>query len=182
MFGQAVAFGLLMAPVAYSATFSKDVAPIFFLRCAGCHRPNDVAPMSLLDYKSARPWAKAIREAVLARKMPPWFADPRWGSFANDARLSSREIETIQAWIDAGAPEGDPRDLPSAPAFIDGWRLGKPDIVIDIGQDFGVKPGQHAYEHFVVATNFTEGKWIRTAENPARQPQGCPPCPRERHR
>jgi hypothetical protein len=164
MIGQVVAFGLLISPVAYSATFSKDVAPIFFSRCGGCHRPNDVAPMSLLDYKSARPWAKAIREAVLARKMPPWFADPRWGSFANDPRLSSHEIETIQAWVDAGAPEGDPRDLPPAPVFIEGWRLGKPDLVIDIGQDFSVKPGQDAYEHFIVATNFTDGKWIRAAE------------------
>jgi hypothetical protein len=159
-----VVFGILIAPLAYSATFSKDVAPIFFSRCGGCHRPNDVAPMSLLDYKSARPWAKAIREAVLARKMPPWFADPRWGTFANDARLSSGEIETIQAWVDAGAPEGDPRDLPPAPVFVEGWRLGKPDIIVDIGQDFSVTPGKDAYEHFVVGTNFTEGKWIRAAE------------------
>src|SRR5579864_8828794 len=164
MTGQVLAFGLLVAPLAYSATFTKDVAPILFARCAGCHRPNDVAPMSLLDYKSARPWAKAIREAVVARKMPPWFADPRWGSFANDARLSSSEIETIKAWVDGGAAEGDPRDLPPAPVFIEGWRLGKPDIVIDIGEDFVVKPGNDAYEHFIVPTRFTEGKWIRAAE------------------
>jgi hypothetical protein len=106
--------------------------------------------MSLLDYKSARPWAKAIREAVLARKMPPWFADPQYGAFSNDARLADGEIETIKAWADAGALEGDTRDLPPAPVFIEGWRLGKPDIVVDIGQDFAVKPGQDAYEHFVV--------------------------------
>ena len=74
------------------------------------------------------------------------------------------EIETIKAWVDAGAAEGDPRDLPAAPVFIEGWRLGKPDIVIDIGQDFEVKPGQDAYEHFIVPTNFTEGRWIRAAE------------------
>ena len=158
------AFGLLIAPLAFSATFSKDVAPIFFARCAGCHRPNDIAPMSLLDYQSARPWAKAIREAVLTRKMPPWFADPHFGSFANDARLSPSEMETIKTWVDAGAPEGDPRDLPRAPVFTAGWRLGKPDIVIDIGQDFRVKPGVDAYEHFVVPTNLTEGQWIRAAE------------------
>src|SRR5262249_2893529 len=105
-----------------ATTFTKDVAPIFYHRCAACHRPNDIAPMSLLDYTSARPWAAAIREAVLSRKMPPWFADPRYGSFANDARLSTREIETIRAWADSGAPEGNPRDLPSAPVFIDGWK------------------------------------------------------------
>jgi len=96
--------------------------------------------------------------------MPPWFADPHYGAFSNDARLADREIETVKACVDAGAPEGDARDLPPAPVFIEGWRLGKPDIVVDIGQDFAVKPGQDAYEHFTVPTNFTEGKWIRAAE------------------
>jgi hypothetical protein len=164
MIAQVLLSGLLAAPLALSATFTKDVAPIFFAHCAGCHRPNDVAPMSLLDYQSARPWAKAIREAVVTRKMPPWFADPHFGSFANDARLSESEIGTIKAWVDDGAPEGDPRDLPRAPQFVEGWRLGKPDIVIDIGEDFRVKPGQDSYEHFVVPANFTGGKWIRAAE------------------
>jgi copper type II ascorbate-dependent monooxygenase-like protein len=162
--GPVVALVLLPASVAAAPTFSKDVAPILYSRCVACHRPNDIAPMSLLDYPSARPWAKAIREAVLTRKMPPWFADPHWGSFSNDARLSTAEIETIQAWVDGGAAEGDPRDLPPAPVFIEGWRLGRPDIVIDIGEDFVVKPGNDAYEHFIVPTRFTEGKWIRAAE------------------
>jgi hypothetical protein len=151
-----------LAPAA--TTFSKDVAPILYARCVQCHRPNDIAPMSLLDYKSARPWAKSIREAVLTRKMPPWFADPHYGNFANDARLSAREIETIEAWADGGAPEGNPRDLPAAPVFVEGWKQGKPDIVIDIGEDFAVKPGVDAYEHFFVPTNFKEGLWIRAAE------------------
>ena len=165
MTARVVTLGFLAAAAATAApTFTKDVAPIFFTHCAGCHRPNDIAPMSLLDYKSARPWAKAIREAVLSRKMPPWFADPHYGAFSNDARLADREIETVKAWVDAGAPEGDARDLPPAPVFVEGWRLGKPDIVVDIGQDFAVKPGQDAYEHFTVPTNFTEGKWIRAAE------------------
>src|SRR5437868_11618475 len=107
---------------AAAPTFSKDVAPILYQRCVQCHRPNDIAPMSLVDYKSARPWAKAIREAAITRKMPPWFADPHWGSFANDARLSEREIETIKAWVDGGAPEGNAKDLAAAPVFIEGWR------------------------------------------------------------
>jgi hypothetical protein len=164
MSGRVLAFGLILAPLACAATFSKEVAPIFFARCAGCHRPNDIAPMSLLDYRSARPWAKAIREVVMTRKMPPWFADPHVGSFANDARLSDSEMETIKAWVDGGAAEGDPKDLPPAPIYVEGWRLGRPDIVVDIGRDFAVKPGQDAYEHFVVPANFTEGKWIRAAE------------------
>jgi hypothetical protein len=120
--------------------------------------------MSLLDYKSARPWAKAIREAVVARKMPPWFADPKFGSFANDPRLSDQEISAIKAWVDAGSPEGDTRDLPPKPVFTEDWKLGKPDIVIDIGQDFVVRPGNDAYEYFTVPTHFTEGKWIRAAQ------------------
>jgi len=164
MTARVLLFGLLALSLASAATFTKDVAPILFTHCAGCHRPNDIAPMSLLDYKSARPWAKAIREAVVSRKMPPWFADPHYGSFANDARLSDAEIDTIRAWVDAGAPEGDMRDLPRAPEFVEGWRLGKPDLVIDIGQDFRVKPGQDSYEHFVVPANFTGGRWIRAAE------------------
>ncbi|MFN7994084.1 MAG: thiol-disulfide isomerase [Bryobacteraceae bacterium] len=164
MIRDTLAFGILGTSLAFSATFSKDVAPIFFARCTGCHRPNEIAPMSLLDYQSARPWAKAIREAVLTRKMPPWYADPNYGSFSNDASLSESEIAAIKTWVDAGAPEGDPRDLPPAPVFTEGWRLGKPDIVIDIGQDFRVTPGQDAYQHFVVATNFADGKWIRAAE------------------
>ncbi len=160
-----LASGFLLASVAMGApTFSQDVAPILFKHCVGCHRPNDIAPMSLLDYKSARPWAKAIREAVLTRKMPPWFADPRVGHFRNDARLSAEEIDAITAWVDEGAKEGDPRDLPPAPVFIEGWRLGKPDLVVDIGEDFTVTPGNDSYEHFTVPTNFTEGKWIRAAE------------------
>jgi len=147
-----------------SPTFTKDVAPILYQKCAACHRPGELAPMSLLDYKTARPWAKAIREAVLTRKMPPWFADPRYGEFANDARLTQPEIDTVRAWVDGGAPEGNPQDLPVPPTFAEGWRYGKPDIVIDIGQDFLVPAGKDLYQYFVVPTNFTEGKWIRAAQ------------------
>ncbi len=153
---------LLYASVA--PTFSKDVAPIFHARCAGCHRPKNIAPMSLLDYKSARPWAKAIRESVSTRKMPPWFADPHFGKFSNDARLSEHEIATIRDWVDAGAPEGNPSDLPAPPKFVEGWQLGKPDLVVDIGEDHVVTPGEDAYEHFTVPTNFKQGIWIRAAE------------------
>jgi hypothetical protein len=152
-------FGWAAAP-----TFTRDVAPIFFERCVQCHRPNHIAPMSLIDYKTARPWAKAIREAVIARRMPPWFADPRFGQFANDARLNDRELEVIRAWVDTGAPEGDPEDLPKARGFTDGWQLGKPDLIFDIGEDFVVKPGIDTYETFVVPTNLKEGIWIRAAE------------------
>jgi hypothetical protein len=154
-----------MASTASAApTFSKDVAPIFYEKCVSCHRPGEVAPMSLLDYQAARPWAMAIREAILRRKMPPWFADPRYGHFANDARLSDEEIATVKAWVDGGSPEGDPKNLPAQPVFSEGWRFGKPDLVIDIGQDFEVPAGNDINKDFVVPVNLTEGKWIRAAE------------------
>ena len=158
------AMAMLVATLSAAPTFTKDVAPILYERCVQCHRPGSIAPMSLLDYKSARPWAASIREAVLSRKMPPWFADPQYGHFANDGSLNAREMETLKAWVDGGAVEGDAKDLPKAPEFAEGWRFGKPDIVVDIGQDFTVKPGADDYEHFIVPTNLKEGIWIRGAE------------------
>ena len=160
-----LATALTFASIAMATpNFTRDVAPILFKNCVGCHRPGQIAPMSLLNYQSARPWAKAIREAVVTRKMPPWFADPRYGEFTNDARLTKREIDTVSAWVDGGAAEGDPRDLPTPPQFVEGWQLGKPDLVIDTGQDFLVPAGQDLYKDFVVPTNFKEGKWIRAAQ------------------
>src|SRR5580693_1925104 len=93
-------------------TYNRDVAPILYKNCVVCHRPNDIAPMSLLTYKDTRPWGRAIREAVVQRKMPPWHADPKVGDFLNDPRLSDADIATIDAWVRTGAREGDPKDLP----------------------------------------------------------------------
>src|SRR4029077_18382851 len=101
--------GLTIVSAAFAGTsFNKDVAPILYKNCVSCHRHGEMAPMSLLDYKSARPWAKAIQTAVVTRKMPPWFADPRYGHFQNDARLRPEDIETIKTWVAEGAVEGDP--------------------------------------------------------------------------
>src|SRR5437016_5710662 len=102
-------------------TFSKDVAPILQKNCQGCHRPGEAAPMSFLSYQEARPWAKAIREAVIVRRMPPWFADSHVGKFANDRSLVQSDIDTIVRWADAGAPEGNAKDKPAARQFLDGW-------------------------------------------------------------
>src|SRR5262244_4033996 len=93
-------------------TFSKDVAPILYKNCTNCHRPGEIAPMSLLSYKDARPWARAIREEVSLGKMPPWHADPAHGEFSNDRRLTDADKETIVKWVNAGSLEGDPDDLP----------------------------------------------------------------------
>jgi hypothetical protein len=151
-------------PASSVPTFNKDVAPIFYSRCVACHQPESMAPMSLLDYRTARPYAASIKRAVESRVMPPWFADPQYGHFSNEVRLSDREIQTIRDWVDAGAPEGDRKDLPPQPAVAHGFKLGPPDIVIDIGQDFVVPPGDDVRKTFVVPTNFAEGQWIRAAE------------------
>lgn len=149
---------------AVAPTFNKDVAPILYKSCVSCHQPDSMAPMPLLDYKTARPYARAIRAAVESRKMPPWFADPQYGHFSNDPSLSEKDIQTIRAWVDGGALEGDPKDLAPQPAFAAGFKLGPPDIIIDIGQDFVIPPGPDVRKTFTVPTNFTEGKWIRAAE------------------
>lgn len=156
---------LALAPLTQAApVYTKDVAPILFKHCVQCHKPKDIAPMSFLDYKSTRPWAKSIREAVLSKKMPPWFADPKHGEFSNDPSLTQAEIQTIKQWADSGASEGDVKDMPKTPVYAGGWQLGKPDIVVDIGTDHTVQPGNDAYEHFVVPSNLKEGVWIRAAE------------------
>jgi len=163
-----VSFAWISAAVLASGsetTFTRDVAPILYRRCAACHHPNDIAPMSLLTYQQTRPWAKAIREAVTSRQMPPWHADPKYGTFANDRRLTDSEIATLRAWVDAGAPEGDPTDLPPAPRFTDGWRIGAPDIVIPILHDYVVKASApDAYLYFTVSTNFKEDTWVTAVE------------------
>ena len=150
---------------ASAITFTKDVAPIFYRNCAQCHRPGEIAPMSLLTYKDARPWARSIREKVAARDMPPWHADPRYGEFSNDRRLSQKDVDTIVAWVDQGAKEGDARDLPASPAFTEGWNIGKPDEVFYLPQEYEVPAsGVVEYKYFTVPTNFKEDKWIQAAE------------------
>src|SRR5688500_11439061 len=108
------------APPAGGPTFSRDIAPIFHARCATCHRPGEVAPMSLITFRDARPWAAAIRDKVRTRAMPPWHADRQHGRFRNDLSLSEREIDTIVRWVDAGTREGDPAATPPPPAFAEG--------------------------------------------------------------
>lgn len=146
-------------------TFSKDVAPILFKNCASCHRPGDIAPMSLLTYENARPWAKAIREKVATGSMPPWHASQPHGTFENDRRLSDKDKDTLIRWADLGAPKGDPKDLPQAPRFADGWEIGTPDAIISIPKEFEVKEsGAISYQFFEAPTNFTEDKWIQAIE------------------
>jgi hypothetical protein len=147
-----------------NVTFTRDVAPIFYARCAECHRPGEIGPFSLLSYKDARPWAKSIREKVVEKVMPPWHADPNHGQFRNDRRLTQAEIDTITAWVDQGAKEGNPKDLPPAPHFVAGWNIGKPDQTFSIPEQRIPASGVVKYQYLSVPTNFTEDRWISAAE------------------
>jgi hypothetical protein len=146
-------------------TFSKDVAPILYKNCVSCHRPGDIAPMSLLTYENARPWAKSIREKVAVGSMPPWHATQAHGIFSNDRRLTERDKDTLIGWADGGAPKGDPKDMPPNPKFTEGWEIGTPDAIISMPREFEVKEsGTIAYQFFEAPTNFTEDQWIQAIE------------------
>ena len=162
--GTALLIGGPMA-AAGAPTFSKEVAPILYKNCVSCHRPGEIAPMSLLTYEQARPWAKSIREKVVTGQMPPWHSSQPHGTFANDRRLTDQEKATLIAWVDAGAPEGSRGDLPPAPQFTEGWQIGKPDLVLSMPKPYDVPAsGTIAYQFITIPTNFTEDKWVQAIE------------------
>ena len=153
-------------------TFTKDIAPIFQEKCEACHRPDSIAPMSLLTYEEARPWAKAIRERVITRQMPPWHLDKTVGiqKFKNDRSLSDAQIDTIVKWVDAGAPKGELKDMPAPKQWPDEskWNFaslyGPPDLVIK-SPDWTVPPvGQDAWYKPVIPTGITEPRYVRAIE------------------
>ena len=145
-------------------TYSRDVAPILFRHCTECHRPGEIAPMSLLTYKDARPWAKAIHNAVLTGIMPPWHADPAYSEFSNTRRLTESEKTTIARWAAAGAPEGNPADVPAPPQYADGWQIGEPDLVLEMEPYAVPAKGTVEYEWTYIPTNFTEAKYVEAIE------------------
>jgi hypothetical protein len=145
-------------------TFSKDVAPILYKNCAGCHRAGEIGPMPLLTYDDVRPHAKAIRDEVGDGNMPPWHADPKYGTFANDRRLTAGERETLLRWANNGAPKGAPGDLPPLPTFTDGWMLGEPDLVLSLPPYTVPADGFVEYEYIEVPVNLAEDRWIRALE------------------
>ena len=152
-------------PAAKNVTFNKEVAPIFYKSCAECHRPGEAAPFSVLSYKDVRPWAKSIKEKVVSRQMPPWHADPHVGRWSNDPRLTQAQVDTISAWVDGGATEGNAKDLPPAPQFVEGWGIGKPDVIIQMPEDYTVEAsGPDEYQYFDAPTNFKEDKYVQMAE------------------
>jgi hypothetical protein len=155
----------MAATASSTPTFYKDVVPVLQNRCQECHRAGEVAPMSFMSYSEVRPWAKAIKTAVLTKKMPPWFADPHFGTFSNNRSLSQSEIDTLVAWIDGGAPEGNPKDAPKPREFTEGWQIPRPDVVFELPHAIDVPAtGVVDYIYVVIPTGFTEDKWVQFAE------------------
>jgi hypothetical protein len=153
-----------------SVTFSKQVVRIFQKRCQDCHRPGRIGPFSLLDYESAKNWAETVEEVVTERRMPPWFADPKFGKFANDRSLSPQEIETIKSWVATGCPKGDESDLPEPRKFTEGWFI-EPDVTFTMKDEYQVPAtGTVPYKYFAIPTNFEEDKWIESVELKAGTP------------
>jgi hypothetical protein len=152
--------------IAANPTYSRDIAPLLQKNCQECHRPAQVAPFSLLTYEHARKRAADIASVVEDRSMPPWKASPHFGlRFQHDRSLSEKDIATVIAWAEAGAPEGEPRDLPPKPRFNDDWALGQPDLVVDIGADFAVPAtGDDIYRCFVVPTELDRDQSVTAIE------------------
>jgi hypothetical protein len=146
-------------------TYSKDVAPLLQKHCQECHRPGEIGPFPLLTYKQARPWAAAIKMVVAQKTMPPWHADPRYGRFANDRSLAQKEIDTIIGWANAGAPEGDPKDLPPPATFTEGWGIPKPDVIFQLPEPYQIPArGTIEYLHWLIPSGFATDKWVQFAE------------------
>ena len=157
------------APAEPSATFSRDVAPILQRACQNCHRPGAIAPMSLLTYQDARPWARSIKAKVTAREMPPWYIDRHVGitKFKDDPSLTEAEIATIVKWVDAGAPAGNPKDMPAPRQFsdLDKWHIGKPDMVVSLPKPYELRAnGPDEFYDVDVDPGFAEDMYISAVE------------------
>jgi len=146
-------------------TFYGDVLSILQQHCQRCHRPEEIAPFPLQTYDQARLKAREIRDAAQAREMPPWFAEPGIGHFSNDPSLTSQEIATIAAWVDAGAPSGNPHDAPPTPHWAEGWTIPQPDLVITMPKPVALPAhGDIEYTYEIVPTGFTEDRWVQMSE------------------
>jgi hypothetical protein len=159
--------GAAAAPAGSVPTFTKDVAPIVFDKCASCHRKGEVAPMTLTSYEEVRPWAKVIKNKVIAREMPPWFADAAHTlKMRNDRSLSQAQIDTIAAWVDGGAPKGSDADLPPLPTFAEGWTAGRePDAILEMPVEFSIPAeGELGVQMFYSKVPWSEDRFAETLE------------------
>jgi hypothetical protein len=162
-------FGADSAKPATDPTFSKDIAPILQRACQNCHRPGSIAPMSLLNYKETRPWARSIKEKVVNRTMPPWHIDRNVGitKFKDDPSLSDAEVAMIAAWVDHGSPEGNPADLPPVRQFsdLDKWHLGTPDLIVSMPKPYILKAkGGDEFYDIDIDPGFTEDMYVQAVE------------------
>ena len=165
LFSGAALFAGNPTPKQSNVTFYRDVLPILQERCQGCHRAGEVGPMAFGAYDQTRPWAKAIKQAVLLGKMPPWYADTPPGRFHNDPRLSKQEIDKLAAWADNGAPAGNPKDAPRPVMFQEGWTIDKPDTIFQVPTPFQIPAtGTLEYTYVIVPTGFKDDRWITQAE------------------
>ncbi|MEM9404732.1 MAG: tetratricopeptide repeat protein [Acidobacteriota bacterium] len=168
-----LAASVAVPSLAQDVTFSRDVAPIFYERCVLCHRANDVAPMSLVSWEDARPWARSIARQVASRRMPPFHAEPGDFAFANDVSLSQEEIDTVVAWVEQGASEGDPSTLPDLPDFEQlsaEHRLGPADAVLEARESFVLEPGSDLQRAFVLENPYDEDVWLAAIDYDTRSP------------
>src|SRR5512140_2041901 len=169
----AIAAPALAADAPKPVTFTKDVAPIFQAKCQECHQPNSIAPMSLITYQEARPWARSIKERVATRQMPPWHIDKTVGvqKFKNDMSLSDEQVDTIVRWVDAGAPQGDPTDMrPPKPLVTDNeWKgvrdgFGPPDLVVKSSEYTMAARHQDVWYRPMSDIPITEPRWAKMVE------------------
>lgn len=158
--------------LADEVVFSKDVAPIIYQNCTGCHRPGEAAPFSLISYEDAAKRGRLIRSVVETRQMPPWKADASTHAFQDERRLTDEQIGVIRKWVEGGVPEGDPADTPALPQFPAGWQLGQPDLVVEMPEGFTVPAdGPDIYRNFLIPIALPEDKWIRAVElRPSARP------------
>ena len=149
----------------WQVTFNHDIAPIMFRSCAQCHRPGEAAPFSLLTYSDAKRHARQIADLTESRAMPPWLPEPQKLKFADELRLSDAEIDLIKHWVDEGAQEGAAADLPPQPKFVEGWRLGKPDLILTASKPLILPPqGTDTYWNFVFPVPIDQTRWVKAIE------------------
>lgn len=151
-----------------TVTYTRDVSRILQKHCQECHRPGQIGPFPLLTFEQAEGWSAMIKEVVSEKRMPPWFADAKIGHFRNDRSMPAKDREALLAWIDQGCPKGDEKDAPEPVKWPEGWRIGTPDVVFEMKEEFKVPAemprGGIEYKYFVIDTNFTEDKWVERAE------------------
>ena len=161
----AISFASLLSRAESLPTFYRDIVPILQDHCQSCHRPGEIAPMPLVTYREVRPWAKAMRQAVRRREMPPWFAEPGIGRFSNDPSLSQQQIDTISQWAEHGAKAGDPKAAPPPRPWTEGWNIAVPTSIVSMPAPVSIPPkGDIEYTYEIVPTGFRRDTWVHMAE------------------